>query len=184
MHGQSSFQVLRRQHCKTSGFTLIEVLVALVVMAFGLLGVATLLLMTLRSNTSSVMKQQAVQSAYNAVDRVRANAAIALASGYAVNNLVLSGSPALPAAPSIDCRLAACSPTEVAAFDTWYWLARDLARLPLGCGSITTQASGNNTLLTVTVQWDDSLTQSKLGAATATLTGRPNLAQLVVSTLL
>lgn len=166
------------------GFTLIEVLVALVVMAFGLLGIAGLLLVTLRTNTSSSMKQQAVQAAYNAVDRARANRTVAVASGYNVDNLVASGTPTYPAAPGVDCNTASCTSIQVASYDTWYWLARDLARLPLGCGSITSQASGNNTVLTVTVQWDDSLAQSKLGAAASSPSARPNVAQLVITTLL
>ena len=169
---------------KAPGFTLIEVLVALLVMAFGLLSTTTLLLVTLRSNTSNVMKQQAVQSAYNAVERVRANRAVARASGYDVTNLVSTGRPDYPAAPGIDCRVATCSPTEVAAFDTWYWLTSDLARLPLGSGSIATQVSGSNTLLIVTVQWDDSLAQNELGAATASPSGGPTITQLTVKTLL
>ena len=166
------------------GFTLIEVLVALLVMALGMLGIASLLLVTTRSNTSSIMKQQAVQSANNAIDRLRANRAVALANGYNANDLVVSGTPTYPAAPGADCSLTSCTSTQVAAYDIWYWLARDVAQLPLGCGSIATQPSGTNTLVTVTVQWDDSPAQRMLGAAASSPSGTPNIARLVVATLL
>lgn len=182
--GFSQAPALQRQHRKSLGFTLVEVLVALLVMAFGLLGTTALLLVTLRSNTSNVMKQQAVQSAHNAVERVRANQAVARSAGYDVTNLVATGTPRYPAVPGVDCRVATCSPTEVATFDTWYWLASELARLPLGSGSITTQPAGQNTLLTVTVQWDDSLAQGKLGFAAVGPAGGPTITQLVVKTLL
>ncbi|MDE2298142.1 MAG: prepilin-type N-terminal cleavage/methylation domain-containing protein, partial [Burkholderiales bacterium] len=46
---------------RESGFTMIEVLVALLVMAFGMLGIVSLLLVSTRANTSSILKQQAVQ---------------------------------------------------------------------------------------------------------------------------
>lgn len=182
-HATMSQTALAKRRC-AAGFTLIEVLVALLVMALGMLGIASLLLVTIRSNTSSIMKQQAVQSANNAIDRLRANRAVALANGYNANDLVASGTPIYPAAPGVDCSLASCTSTQVAAYDIWYWLARDVAQLPLGCGSIATQLLGTNTLVTVTVQWDDSPAQRKLGAATSSPSGRPNIASLVVSTLL
>lgn len=75
---------------------------------------------------------------------------------------------------------------QVAAYDVWYWLARDIAQLPNGRGSVVTTAAatGNNTLITVTVQWDDSPAQSKLGVATQSQGASANLAQFTVQTLL
>lgn len=52
---------------------MIEVLVALVVLAIGLLGVAALQLTSLRSNHSSAMRSQATFLAYDIIDRMRAN---------------------------------------------------------------------------------------------------------------
>lgn len=167
------------------GFTLIEVLVALLVMSFGMLGIASMLLTNMRVNSSSVTKQLAIQSANNVVDQIRANRAAALANAYNFSDLVVSGTPPYPATPAVDCSLASCSPANLAAYDLWYWLTRDVAQLPLGTGSIATQASGSNTLLTVTVQWDDAPAQSRLGTATAaSAAGSPNIAVLVVTTLL
>ena len=166
------------------GFTLLEVLVALLVMSFGMLGIASMLLTNMRVNSSSVTKQLAIQSANNVVDRIRANRAAALANAYNVSDLVVSGTPPYPATPGVDCGSASCSPANLATYDVWYWLTRDVAQLPLGTGSIATQASGSNTLLTVTVQWDDAPAQSKLGAAASSVSGSPNIATLVVTTLL
>ena len=46
---------------KTEGFSLFEVLIALIILAIGLLGIAKMLLLTHKSNTSSYMRQQAIQ---------------------------------------------------------------------------------------------------------------------------
>ena len=62
------------------GFTLIEVLVALVVLCIGLLGVAGLQLTSLKSNHGSAMRTQATYLAYDIVDRMRANREAALNS--------------------------------------------------------------------------------------------------------
>lgn len=67
---------------RSRGFTMIEVLVALVVLSIGLLGVAALQLTSLRSNHSSAMRSQATFLAYDIIDRMRANRADALAGNY------------------------------------------------------------------------------------------------------
>lgn len=175
---------------KTSqaGFTLLELLVSVLILAFGLLGIGSMMGFALKANSSSYLKQQSIQSAYNIIDRMRANSQMATGGSYNVNNLVTSGSPVIPAKPSPDCSAAACSPAEVAAYDSWYWLAQEVAtQLPGGCASVTTAASGTNTLVTVTVQWDDSPAQNKLGsaaAAAAAVSGHANLSRFITQTLL
>jgi type IV pilus assembly protein PilV len=76
---------------KAGGFTLVETLVALVVLCIGLLGVAALQLMSLRSNHGSAMRTQATFLAYDIVDRMRANRTAALAGNY---NVALGTTPA------------------------------------------------------------------------------------------
>lgn len=173
---------------KTSqgGFTLVELLVSVLILAFGLLGIGGMLGFSLKSNSSSYLKQLSVQSASNIIDRMRANSQTAITGVYNVNNLVASGAPVIPVKPAPDCSTATCTPSQLAAYDSWYWLAKDVAaQLPAGCASITTAAVGGNTLVTVTVQWDDSPAQSKLGAATSsTAAAHPNLARFVTQTLL
>lgn len=171
-----------------AGFTLIEVLVSVLILSFGLLGIAGMMGLTLKSNNSSYLQQQSVQSAANIVDRIRANSAAAISGSYDVNNLVTSGTPTAPSTPSPDCSTATCNPTQMAAYDSWNWLTKDVAaQLPNGCASVTTAASGSNTLVTVTVQWDDSPAQSQLGSATAAsaaVSGHANLSRFITQTLL
>lgn len=177
----------KRYADRHAGFALLEVLIALVILAFGMIGIAGMLLVAHKANSSSYLKQQAVQSAYDIIDRVRTNSPAAVSGSYDVNNL-LTGAvvPAAPAATPTNCSAVTCSVAQLAAYDVWYWLAKDLAQLPNGRGAIVTAAvaTSNNTLVTVTVQWDDSPAQSTLGASTQTQGASANLAQFTVQTLL
>lgn len=173
-------RVTRRWHrtrrlASPDGFALIEVLISLVVLAFGMLGLAAMLIIGNKANSSSYLKQQAIQSAYDIVDRMRANKAQAVLGAY---------NQASAPAGAPDCTTAVCSSAQVAAFDLSYWFSTDLAQLPSGAGSVTSAAAGANTLVTVTVQWDDKPAQAKLGAASTTVTATPNLAQFTIKTLL
>src|SRR5437764_14637551 len=55
------------------GFTMIEMLVALVVLAVGMLGVAILFGISLHSGSSAISRMQAVNLAADLADRTRAN---------------------------------------------------------------------------------------------------------------
>ena len=57
------------------GFTLIEVLVALIVLSIGVLGVGKLTLSAVKANDSSFMRGQAMNLTYAIVDNMRANRA-------------------------------------------------------------------------------------------------------------
>lgn len=80
----------------TRGFTMLEVLVAILVVTLGLLGLAGLQTVSLRNNTSSSQRTIATQLAYDMADRMRANAAGILEGDYDWRNY--------GAAASVDCR--------------------------------------------------------------------------------
>ena len=71
MHAKSRRTSLRRAN--SSGFSLIEVLIALVVLGFGLLGYALLQTMTLRFTQSANHRTQATNLAYDLLDQMRSN---------------------------------------------------------------------------------------------------------------
>ena len=55
------------------GFTIVEALVALVVLAVGMLGIASLYVTTLRASGSATSRMQAINLAGDLGDRIRAN---------------------------------------------------------------------------------------------------------------
>jgi type IV pilus assembly protein PilV len=169
------------------GMTLIEVLIAFVILAIGMLGIAGMLMLSSKVNNSSYAKQQAVQSIYDMFDKIRANYLAAINGNYNVSNINSSGSPTLPSQPGTMCDQSTCSAAQLAAYDTWYWLTYDVTKLPRGSGSITSSlapGTAGNTLITITVQWDDSLAQNLVGASSAVSTANATYVQLSVQSQL
>lgn len=66
-------RVIRRAHARQGGFSLIEVMVALVVLALGLLGFALLQTMNLRYTQSADYRTRATNLAYELLDQMRMN---------------------------------------------------------------------------------------------------------------
>jgi type IV pilus assembly protein PilV len=69
-----------------SGFNLVEVLVALVVLSFGLLGIAGLQITGVRGSQSSLYRSQAVVFMSDMSERIYSNRPGALAGAYAALN--------------------------------------------------------------------------------------------------
>jgi type IV pilus assembly protein PilV len=110
-----------RRGTRPSGFTLIEVLVALVVMAVGMLGIAGLYIESLRSGQMSVSYTNAVTLAASMADRIRANSAAAAAyTGFAVGN-----GTAGTAANNCVNGIADCNAAQLAV-DDWFWWYEDV----------------------------------------------------------
>lgn len=102
------------------GFTLIEALVAFVVLAVGIIGIISLLIISKNSLHQSVQRTRAINLADAMVERIRVNpTAIATYAAYTFGNEVGDGEPD----PAVDCSLntANCTPDQLATFDVWAW---------------------------------------------------------------
>lgn len=143
----------------TRGFTLIEVMIAMLVMSLGLLGIAGTLITAVRSSSSNYLKQQAVQYSYDIADRMRSN--FLLAQDYTSGNPYITALTAPAAAPAKDCTAPGCSTADMAAYDVWQWKTTLKNNLPGGLGSISVAATGASSTtaqVTVVVQWSDQQT--------------------------
>lgn len=141
------------------GFTLVEVLVALVVLSVGLLGMAKMVMVSSHSNDSAYLRSQAVALGYQALDSMRANLPASTTAGYSTALGAMPGPPA-------SCFAAACANAAIAAWDVYSWKQALAASLPAGTGSITTSGTFPMTA-TVIVQWDDSVAQTVFRDAAA-----------------
>lgn len=133
-----------------SGTTLIETMVALLVLSIGLLGIAAMQMSGLFNNRSGYERSQAVMLAEEILERVRVNPTGAADGNYntAVGTAV--------AAPVGDCLGAAanCTPAELAAEDLGLWKQRLNAILAGGDGSVqVTVVATVPRSAQVTVQW-------------------------------
>lgn len=113
------------------GVSLIEILVSIVIVCFGLLGVAGLLTTGLKSTQGSQIRTQASFLAYDMADRMRSNRRVALNQEYVT---ATTASNAIAVADKADWKTA-------------------VETLPGGAGTVT---MSNTTFFTITIQWDDS----------------------------
>ncbi len=145
---------------RISGFSLLEVLVTVVILTLGMLGVAGVLLLVHKNNASSYMEQQAVQQAYDILDRMRANRSAALNGDYAATP---------PASmPSPDCATATCTPAQMAQYDLWQWNSDLQANLPAASATVSmitpagVSSANQNVGVQVRIFWSDAPAQQAL----------------------
>jgi type IV pilus assembly protein PilV len=136
---------LVQSRSKTRGFSLLEVLVALLVLSIGLLGLASLQATTSRFNYGAYLRSQATTLAYDMADRMRANRDEALDGSYDVATFP---SPA----PACDDAVAGAT---VAALDVSGWQRALACSLPGGMGRIDFTGSS----VTIGVSWEDGATE-------------------------
>ncbi len=123
-----------------AGFSLIEVLVALLVLSIGLLGLAGLQAHTVSFNHSAYMRSQATSLAYDMSDRMRANRQAARDGEY---DLAYAN-------PAPSC--GALGGNTVAERDIAAWGSALACALPAGNGRI----ERNGERITITVRWDET----------------------------
>ncbi len=123
------------------GFSLLEVLIAIIIVSTGVLGIAGLQVMSLQNKTSALFRTQANQLAYDILDRARANPTADCSIDMTAN---------APAAR--DCTNMDCDTIQMANYELWVWMTAVTNMLPASDASVV--VAGN--LFTVTVQWDDS----------------------------
>jgi len=135
------FPLHRSQALRQSGTNLIEVMVALLILAIGLLGLAMLQLEGMKYNSDSYLRTQATFMANEIIERMRSNSSAA--TNYTA---------AIPGAPPNDCLVSQCSASQMAAFDLFHWsksLTNPLTGLPGATTSITL-VSGTTYLVSLT----------------------------------
>jgi type IV pilus assembly protein PilV len=143
------------------GFTLLEILVAIVVLSIGLLGLAGLQAVSLNNNQLAYYRSIASQQAYDMADRMRANVAGITAGNYDNLTATIPTNPGCISSGTAGCAVLA----NVAITDHFQWLTNTAALLPGGVGSIrcaqgpaatcTTNTATSNRLFDITVSWTE-----------------------------
>lgn len=98
------------------GFNLLEVLVSLVVLALGLLGLAAMQNLSLKSTHQSMQRTQANMAISDMIDRMRANP-----TGVRSGSYSLASYTSTPPA-STDCASASCTSAAMASYDMATWI--------------------------------------------------------------
>ncbi|MCY1278508.1 type IV pilus modification protein PilV [compost metagenome] len=156
------------------GFTLIEVLVALLVLAIGLLGMVSLMVVSLQSNQGAYQRSQASLIAYDMADRLRLNRTLATSS----NDYVFRGSTSIPSDPG--CKATGCTAANIADIDLREWQEnfQDINGVGLDGGNYTaTLPGGSGTIernarrYLITVSWTPALNTRESDSSTFACNG-------------
>jgi type IV pilus assembly protein PilV len=138
---------------KSKGFTIVEVLVAMVIMSIGVLGLGVMQLTSLQNTQSGQMKSQASILAYDIIDSMRTNAPSVTGGNY-----TLALDAETPEAANCYGVEADCTPQQMATSDVNHWRTTLGASLPSGNGGIGITDLGDTSLVTITISWVDPYT--------------------------
>lgn len=142
----SGFKLTRQAQ---RGATMLEALVALMVLALGVLGLARLQVATLMEARTANARSVAIHAASDLLDRMQVNRAARL-TAVAFGDYV---SPwAMPAVPASNCLEAPCSSTQMAAYDIWQWKQSLAQQLPGGDATVF-RSDTDPTQLGVLLAW-------------------------------
>lgn len=157
-------------HRKDTGFTLVEILVALLVLSIGLLGLAALQLTSFQFNTDSYLRTQTTFSAYDIVDRMRVNP-----TGLSNNNYQVASSAdadtkvssylgcgGTGGACNCDGTTASCSAANLALYDLGRWYTKIDEILPGASTRRPTITRTSANLVTITIYWTERDLQKNL----------------------
>lgn len=138
-----------KRMAQNQGFSLVEVMVALLVLSIGLLGLAALQTTSLQYNTGSYFRTQATFLAYDIIDRMRANsAAVADADGTGYDQPTSSA-----VTISVNCDSSSCTSAELATYDVRKWYDRAVATLPNATATPPTININPTNSVTITIRW-------------------------------
>lgn len=128
------------------GFTLIEVLVALVVMSLGMLGIASLYTQALGAGRTTQFRSQATNLMADIADRIR------------VNRLGQAAYAGLPGNNNCDPQTGGgfdCTPSQMAAHDLYLWEQQVQELLPSGAWDIEFNGGTSPPTYTIEVSWEE-----------------------------
>lgn len=125
------------------GFSLIEVLIALIILSVGMLGIAGLYVHSMQAGRTSMFRHQAVILAGDVADRIRANPrALEVYAGAGANNSCVNG--------GVDC-----TPEQMAAHDIFLWDQQAVDTLPNGDVAVVFDNGVVPPTYEITVSWDE-----------------------------
>jgi len=187
--------VLKRPDGRGSaaGFSLVEVLVALIVISIGLLGIAKMQALALASTGTAKMRSLASIEAASLASTMQADRAywssivavsptnfvVTVASNGTVNS---TSDPTLDStAPTTNCTSTAtpCTPAQLVAQDLNDWAYALIGVLPNGAASIqcNSDATGKNPVgCTISLQWTENLVELNTATNSAAAAAASNAA--------
>jgi type IV pilus assembly protein PilV len=152
-----------------SGSVLIEALVAMLILSFGLLGIAGLQINALSYQKSSVNIHRISELVTDISEKIRANPVAANVTGnYSFTQSYPSSNSATFTLNNCRALTSSCTPEQIADDDIATWVQKAQQSLPEGGTFLTGDAKSG---YEVTVIWKEKDNQNTASACTTTLTG-------------
>lgn len=148
-----------------AGFTLLEVMIALLIFSIGLLGLAGLQGSSLQNNKTADLRSIAIIAAHDMAERIRANQRDFTGDYDAIT--VPAGAVPVPA-PNCITSASCTSSANIAAWDNYEWQTSLRASLPSGRGKVTRVGTAP---IQIVVMWDEART----GALGTNCSGDPTV---------
>jgi type IV pilus assembly protein PilV len=137
------------QRRRSRGTSLVEALVALLVLALGVLGLTRVHVSSMLEARHTTARSIAVSMATDMLERMRANPAPAAVNPYAAYTAAFGALDV----PATLCDAAKCQSAQLAAFDLWAWKSLLQAELPGGDGAVFASPE-DPTQFAVLIAWD------------------------------
>lgn len=154
-----------------AGASLIETMVALFVLAIGLLGFAALLTNSLTMNQRAFTLSQAMFAANNLTERMRIN------RDFADKYAILKSED--PASSPTDCSTNTCTPTQLAEWDQKEWFDLLNSSLPGADASVeVVTTAGGEISVTVYIEYELSIGRAGTGSAAEVAAMKSTIAKL------
>ena len=174
---QRSFRA-RPSRALQAGLSLLEILIATVVLSAGLLGLASMQIAALKTTHNSYQVQQATWLLHDLLERMRANRQGVVAGKYILNtdhptDFVSTATYCANPAPSKDCLTSACNVEELAATDLYRVICgyggSDGIDASLMSGQMSVACLGGdcNSGVSVKLRWQERVAAKNVSAAKA-----------------
>lgn len=159
------------------GFSLLEVLISMVIIMFGLLGMAGVQMLAINNTENARYQVVATNHAASLAAMMRGNYAfwatprnITITGATAgASSTTLTGFGTVPAATN--CESVVCDAAQMAYFDLQNWGYEVVKDLPAGTSAITCSATAIPTTCTITMSWSENNVALSNRSATGTEAG-------------
>ena len=157
------------------GFSLVEVMVALIIVAVGILGIAKLQALALSATASSGVRSLVAIEAASLAATMHTNRDYWVSGPAAVTNISITptgpgtntiGIDTFPA-PFQNCTTSACTPAQVAAYDVQQWAAALGTVVPAAAAQIACPGGVTPMACTIQITWQEGLVSTNNAGAAA-----------------
>lgn len=137
-----------RKNCRSKGFSLIEVMISMLILAFGVLAMGGLQLASLRSSQTAASFSMAATLAKDYTEMMRSNLSVSnnTSTVAGVNPYLFDtgNTSTFAVSPSVDCKATVCTGGQISVLHVADWAERVTVQLPGGRAVVCRDSTPRN----------------------------------------